>query len=283
MRFQMQNMVATDVLQYNYQIRMFCLREHFHRFPELGYVMQGEMEIELGQKKFTAREGDFFFIHPLMAHSYFTTQSCWCVVCAFPETLIDGIISARGRKGSTPVFQCSESVRRYFTDAFVKGELDGIGLRDDGRMPKSIDRHYLDLSDPAMHCRIKSIFFGVISEYIQTVPMTEPLGNADAVTKLLLYMSEHWREPLQLKSAAAAMGYSANYLSHLLRKVTGLSFCAVLNSLRVDHARSLLITTASSILDIALECGFENDRSLYRAFQQFEGCTPGEYRREFSK
>jgi len=86
-----------------------------------------------------------------------------------------------------------------------------------------------------------------------------------------------------LKNAAAALGYSANYLSHLLRKITGLSFCAVLNNLRLDHARTLLITTETSILSIALECGFENDRSLYRAFQQFEGCTPGEYRRAFSK
>ena len=34
-----------------------------------------------------------------------------------------------------------------------------------------------------------------------------------------------------------------------------------------------------NVIDIALECGYENERSFYRAFLRVTGMTPGEYRK----
>jgi AraC-like DNA-binding protein len=33
------------------------------------------------------------------------------------------------------------------------------------------------------------------------------------------------------------------------------------------------------MIDIALECGYANERSFYRAFSRVTGMTPGEYRK----
>lgn len=53
----------------------------------------------------------------------------------------------------------------------------------------------------------------------------------------------------------------------------------LVNSFRADHAKTLLSTTKIKILDIALDCGYANERSFYRAFFSVTGMTPGQYRR----
>ena len=49
--------------------------------------------------------------------------------------------------------------------------------------------------------------------------------------------------------------------------------------LRIDHAAAALISSRASILDIALECGFESHEAFCRAFRRRFGLSPSAYRK----
>ena len=280
MVIQTKNMIETNILQYNYQIRAFHLRRHLHRFPELLYVMNGNLRLRLGDEHYMLREGDFIFIHPMQIHGYHTFTSCNCLVCAFPASLAGGVLPPSDKVGATPVFRCTESVRQYFCSTFVDGELDGIGLRDDGRIPFSLDKHFVDYSDPAVRCRLQSCLMAVVGEYLRTVPMVDCPRDESVVVKLFLYLNDHFQEAITLSSTAAALGYSANYLSHCIQKTSSMNFPTALASFRVEHARQLMRTTDNSNLTIALESGFGSERSFQRMFKRLTGLTPTEYRQK---
>ncbi|MBQ4043587.1 MAG: helix-turn-helix transcriptional regulator [Clostridia bacterium] len=280
MVIQTKNMVETNIFQYNYQLRSFHLRLHLHRFPELLYVMDGYVRLRLGDMRYKLYEGDFVFIHPMQIHGYHTFTSCNCVVSAFPPSLAGGLLPPSDKIGATPVFRCSESVRQFFCSTFVDGEIDGIGMRDDGRMPSSVDKHNVDYSDPAVRCRLQSCLMAVLGEYLRTVPMVDCPRDESVVVKLFLYLNDHFQEDISLSSTAAALGYSANYLSHCIQKTSSMNFPTALASFRIEHARQLMRTTEQSNLTIALESGFGSERSFQRMFRRLTGLSPTEYRQK---
>ena len=49
--------------------------------------------------------------------------------------------------------------------------------------------------------------------------------------------------------------------------------------LRIDHAAAALVSSRTSILDIALECGFESHEAFCRAFRRRFGLSPSAYRK----
>jgi AraC-like DNA-binding protein/effector-binding domain-containing protein len=49
--------------------------------------------------------------------------------------------------------------------------------------------------------------------------------------------------------------------------------------LRIDHAAAALVSSRASILDIALDCGFESHEAFCRAFRRRFGLSPSAYRK----
>ena len=56
----------------------------------------------------------------------------------------------------------------------------------------------------------------------------------------------------------------------------------VIENLRLEHARRLLLETENSVLAVAFECGFENASNFHRAFKAAFGCSPSVFRQRGS-
>lgn len=72
---------------------------------------------------------------------------------------------------------------------------------------------------------------------------------------------------------------SPGYLSRVFRRYLGQTPTAYINALRLDFAKSLLLSTRMSILEISLEAGFENLSHFYHLFRGRFGASPGDFRR----
>jgi len=99
------------------------------------------------------------------------------------------------------------------------------------------------------------------------------------VSKVLLYLSAHFRENPSLGEVSALVNHNVNYFSELFHKTTGRSYSHYLSSLKLNHACKLLTCTDQSITDICLACGFNSYSGFSHAFSQAYGCSAREFRR----
>ncbi|MFD2563461.1 helix-turn-helix domain-containing protein [Aquimarina rubra] len=86
---------------------------------------------------------------------------------------------------------------------------------------------------------------------------------------------------LGLDSISKMLKISSNYLSQMVNKLSGSNFSDYVNSFRIDDAKSKLKDPKFSnytILDIALEAGFNSKSTFYSAFKKYTGISPKEYR-----
>jgi AraC-like DNA-binding protein len=96
--------------------------------------------------------------------------------------------------------------------------------------------------------------------------------------EILEYLDVNYMHPITLADAARHANMSLFYFSRFFKSISGMSYIAYLNSIRVNQAERLLLSTDKSILDIALECGFSNIRTFNRVFKQVKLRTPSELR-----
>jgi ABC-type sugar transport system substrate-binding protein/AraC-like DNA-binding protein len=102
-----------------------------------------------------------------------------------------------------------------------------------------------------------------------------PLGD-----RLKIYVDEHYRESLSLKTLSARFGISAAYLGKVFHESAGLSFARYLNERRVGEAERILATRRVKAKDVALAVGYSDANYFYNVFKKITGRNPSEVQGE---
>ena len=79
-------------------------------------------------------------------------------------------------------------------------------------------------------------------------------------------------------ACAKAMGYSADYLSDLLKKETGKNTREHIHYFLIERAKTRLLGSTDSISEIAYSLGFEHPQHFAKLFRDKTGMSPGKYR-----
>ncbi len=108
----------------------------------------------------------------------------------------------------------------------------------------------------------------------------EPVRTVDqeVITSSMIYINEHFQEPLSLDDVAAFAGFSRYYFSRSFKKHTGYFFKDYLCRKRIQAAIDLLVSTDLPIRTIAEQSGFGSVATFNRVFLEKNGCTPTRYR-----
>ncbi len=105
-------------------------------------------------------------------------------------------------------------------------------------------------------------------------------SNVMRLEATLQYLRENFAEPLPLPLVARKAGFSVPTFSRVFKKATGTSFLDYVRTIRVEHAKSLIVTTPMNTEQIAQACGFQSQHHLIRSFKKATQQTPGAYRRQ---
>lgn len=108
----------------------------------------------------------------------------------------------------------------------------------------------------------------------------KPEGNNSSylVSKALTYMKSNYRKELSLKSVADELYISNWHLSKLLKKETGNTFIDILNEIRINEAKKLLLEPKYKIYEIAGLTGFTDIPYFTKLFKKITSLTPMEYK-----
>jgi len=106
--------------------------------------------------------------------------------------------------------------------------------------------------------------------------------NSRRIEKVFAHMRDNYDKEINLEVVSKLAGMSEVSFSRFIKKRTGKTFIESLNEIRLGHASRSLINTSNTISEIAYKCGFNNLSYFNRIFKNKNGCTPKEFRDNYS-
>ncbi|MDX1435189.1 MAG: AraC family transcriptional regulator [Anaerolineales bacterium] len=104
------------------------------------------------------------------------------------------------------------------------------------------------------------------------------LRYRDSVQQALIFLEERLTEPISLEQLAEVSGFSPHYFHRIFTAVVGESVKAYIRRLRLERAVGRLKTSRDTVLEIALESGFNTHESFTRSFVNQYAMSPAEFR-----
>jgi AraC family transcriptional regulator len=106
--------------------------------------------------------------------------------------------------------------------------------------------------------------------------------SAHRLHQVMNAILQHPEAPHSLDELAAQAGVTPSHFCRIFKKASGVSPHQYVMKARLDRARELLTQSETSVSLIADSLGFTSQSHFTRAFRQFTGRTPGEFRRQVS-
>ncbi|UVE17094.1 response regulator transcription factor [Pseudomonas sp. LS44] len=111
-----------------------------------------------------------------------------------------------------------------------------------------------------------------------SIRLTKSHQKQRALQKALLHIDQHFREGIDQKELAQHCGMTSFRFCRLFKEQLGVGFMEYILRKRMGFAKELLDNSQMPITSIGYEAGFKDPSYFARAFKQFAGCTPSEYR-----
>jgi len=103
----------------------------------------------------------------------------------------------------------------------------------------------------------------------------------ESLEKYIINKRNFTNPKITLKECAKGISSNEKYLSNYLNKVMNMNFNTYINNLRIDEAKSLLISSDSDLYTIeaiAKMAGFNSKSSFNAVFKKHVGMTPSEFK-----
>lgn len=117
----------------------------------------------------------------------------------------------------------------------------------------------------------------------------QKVKNNDLLSQMDSLLDEHFNHDNGLQSGLPSVQFLANhlnvtpnYLSDVLRELTGLNAQQHIHQKLIDKAKEILTTTNLSVSQIAYQLGFEYPQSFNKLFKNKTEVTPLEFRNSFN-
>lgn len=119
--------------------------------------------------------------------------------------------------------------------------------------------------------------------------LTRQAVSSELLEQLEALLNTYFKENKPLNHGVPTVQYLAehlnvtpNYLSDMLRSLTGLSAQQHIHQKLIDRSKELLSTTNLSISEVAYELGFEHPQSFSRLFKMKTHTSPVQFRSAFN-
>ena len=245
---------------------------HFHFKPEFFLQLQGSTEFRFPREQFELRPGEVCVIPAGVPHGE----------VVYPEAdtgrpfrnLVAGFhghaLSLHFAHEASPGRPDIETI-----EVFDTPNLDSLE-----RMAGGIALAYANRA-PAREYVLKGHLFVLLGNFRKLVETANDSlsGDTGKVFQAKWLVREQCANPgLNVRSIAAQLQYSPDYLSHVFHRETGERLTRYIQRIRVKGAAFALETTSLYISEIAFASGFDDPAYFGRVFKRHNGVTPQEYR-----
>lgn len=104
--------------------------------------------------------------------------------------------------------------------------------------------------------------------------------DLERLYRIMHHMYVNFDKKITLGDIAELEHLSIHYVSHFIKKTSGLSFQNLLNYIRLEQSEKLLNENKYTLTHISEACGFSSAAYFNKCFKSWYGITPAEYRKQ---
>ncbi len=254
------------------------LRRHSHVAFEIAYIKGGSGVYSIHGTDYTMHTGDIFVFSS-------NEQHCITSIGESGLELINLQFEPRYLWGSS--FDRMTEQHANFCFSHNKNFHNYIPCDSTKNLPIYFDAIASELKSPKSESAlmVKSylnlILISLIRDFNYAGDDTSLSRNhLHSIRRIISYIDANLSENLSLAQLSEISGWSPNYLSALFHKTSGISLWDYINAKRIDAATRLLLNDPTmNMIDIAIQCGFNNTANFNKCFRKVTGMTPTEYRK----
>lgn len=270
------NNLQHKMLEINYReySSTTILEEHYHLSYEILYIVEGEAEFIINNKKYIAKKNSLIFISPLEKH---TSQ---IIKTPYKRYYIwfDNDYFYTFTK-----FPVLFSILKYHKNDFVH-VLDFSNTESTSiEMLLSTMLKEFNCQAPLWNVRIDLLIIDMLIHVYRNYPQYFLNSNSTNTTKTILeiqqYIEHNYNLDISLEDISKQFFISKFYLSKMFKQTTGFNFKEYIILYRLQKAKELLETTDKTISSIGMDIGFNNVNQFIKLFKTKENCTPLQYRK----
>jgi AraC-like DNA-binding protein len=237
---------------------------HFHNYYELELVVYGEGEQTVNGTKFSLKRGSLTFLSPVDFHEITPkTPKITVYNLSFPAAFIT----------------------RLFTDSMLNTgvTITDLDEREVGRF-ETVFKFLLE--EKEADDRLSQSAREALTQYMlvlfERIKQKRRVSGADRdtspISTAIQYIFEHYLESPTFEQVATVSGYAPTYFSKIFHQITGQKYSDFIATMKINHAKMLLMTTKMTTTDIAYACGFKSSQTFYRVYKKKTGTYPKEFR-----
>jgi AraC-like DNA-binding protein/quercetin dioxygenase-like cupin family protein len=280
---EVQEALINSVLSGNFLLKLFNLhvkpgkrpyREHRHPELEIALFKSGKGIYSIGNKDYLIQAGDIFLFN--------NTESHYITNIEQSEEMVLMNIHFEPRfiwSSGNDLFDA-----RYLKIFFDRNENFEHRLDRNNSATETIRNLMLEMEkefyfkpveyDLMVKIELLMILFTLIRHF-NYVNVNDDEDSASSqnynyasIEKAIDYINQHYTDNISLDELAETANMSKSYFSTVFKKLNGISPWDYLISKRISLATELLKNTNKTVLEIALECGFNNTANFNRAFKK---------------
>ncbi len=246
---------------------------HWHEECEFIYMNSGSALIRLGAESFELKEGECAYIKAGALHSITMEDNVpfdfYAIV--FHPSLLTGEMDI-----------CSKylSTKYVIMEHFIPRPRE-IEVIETVKLLCLV----FEAKAFAYELKIKSCLYSIFScifeygffreeDYVENKKLTQKLE------KVIRYIHMNYRSSLTIQELAAVSGYSISHFTRFFKELTGKTPVEYIIRQRIYSSCDLLKHTGLSVLEVSLECGFDNVGYFIKTFKKYMNCTPYQYKRK---
>lgn len=283
----MLNEFLKDETKYLYPMQYYCknftphfeMPMHSHKYIEIMYAESGSFEFEASKnsvvEKRTIIAGQFVIIDSLVPHKLSLIETAKIYNIEFTAQDIKGNIQNSFFK----YFEQSNSLNQFL------GQFNSYNvINDTENILGAIKRLHLTTiksndgveSFINIQSLVLNFFIDLSQCYLNTLYHTQSIY----VTKTLNIIHNNLNASLNPQRLAATLRVSESYLHRQFKFNIGTSIGTYISNLRIEKAKQLLVNSTLSVIDIAVEVGFNTRQNFNLVFAKSVQMSPNEFRKK---
>lgn len=252
---------------------------HWHRTVELFYMSSGTLEYTTPRGKWVFPAGSGGFVNFNVLHTSRVVPSNDATIQLLH--LFDPSFLS-GEQGSR--------IERKYVEPLASSGIEVIPLYPDDTMQAKIvemirEAFALSENEWGYEFRLREVLTRIWLGLFELARSAMEQGQSakgadDRIKRMMVYVHEHYQEPITVDELAKAVHISRRACFRLFQDILHMTPVEYIRSYRLQKACHLLASSKDSVTQIAYCCGLGSSSYFGKIFREQFGCSPLEYRKK---